>query len=227
MSLAGRNAMTNNARFRNAAAAAAILALAVFAVPARAQDVGYDGNFTLTPVGDLDMILKMTLPMERYQSMRDSVSNLYLFTRDLASSRADAEVTQKKAEWDDAARTVTFTIRMLGAARNMGNHWEFDVGPGAVFSNLDEDKRTVYFNETMGAEAGSIRGNSRLVLPAEARQAKYDAGRRIVTYVMPSPGGAAGRRILLIPAILLVVAGLGLLGASFAVKGKPSPPPRA
>ncbi|MEN6561474.1 MAG: hypothetical protein ABFD52_11930 [Acidobacteriota bacterium] len=206
--------MKNQTLLRKAFLAALAVALAGFVLPARAQDVGYDGNFTLSPVGDLDMVLKMTLPMERYQGLRDSVSNLYLFMRDLASNRADAEVTRKKAEWDDASRTVTFTIHMLGAARNMGNHWEFDVGPGAVYSNLDEDKKTIYFNETVGD--GSVRGNSRLVLPAAARQARYDAARKMVTYALPEPPGRPASKALLIPAIALIVLGLGAFGASFA-----------
>lgn len=210
--------MKTNSLLRKAALAAAVmvLALAGLTAPARAQEVGYDGQFTVSAVGDLDAVLKFTLPMERYQGLRDSVSNLYLFMRDLASNRADAEVTQKKAEWDDASRTVTFTIRMLGAARNMGSRWEFDVGPGAVFSNLDEDKKTVYFNETVGDEGASVRGNSRLVLPASARQAKYDASRKMVTYVLPAPSAGPGRKTLLIPAIALIVLGLGAFGASFA-----------
>ncbi len=200
--------------------AAAVLALAGLA--ARAQDVGYDGQFTLSANGDLDMALKMTLPMEKYQGLRDSVSNLYLFTRDLAANRADAEVTQKKAEWDDASRTVTFTIHMLGAARNMGNHWEFDVGPGAVFSNLDEDKKTVFFNETVEGTDGAVRGNSRLQLPAEAKQAKYDASRKLVSYVLPIPSSGSLRGTLLVPAVILLVLGLGGIGASFVVGRKPS-----
>jgi hypothetical protein len=214
--------MKNNRNLRSAAIVAAVLVLALagFAGRAAAQDVGYDGQVTLSPVGDVDAVIKMTLPMERYQSLRDSVSNLYLFMRDLASNRADAEVTQKKAEWDDASRTVTFTIHMLGAARNMGNHWEFDVGPGAVFSNLDEDKKTIYFNETIGGEGGSVRGNSRLLLPATARQAKYDASRKMATYVLPAPSGGAGRKALLIPALVLIVLGLGAFGASFAAAKK-------
>lgn len=216
--------MRNIHSLRNAvlAAAALVLALAGLAARVQAQDVGYDGQVTLSPVGDVDAVIKMTLPMERYQALRDSVSNLYLFMRDLASNRADAEVTQKKAEWDDASRTVTFTIHMLGAARNMGNHWEFDIGPGAVFSNLDEDKKTIYFNETVGGADGSVRGNSRLLLPAAAKQAKYDASRKMVTYVLPASSGGPGRKTLLIPAIVLIVLGLGTFGASFAVKNKPA-----
>jgi hypothetical protein len=202
-------------------AAAAFLLLAAGAA-VRAQEIGYDGTFTLSPVGDLDMVLKMTLPMERYQGLRESVSNLYLFTRDLASNRADAEITQKKADWDDANRTVTFTIHMLGAARNMGNHWEFDVGPGAVFSNLDEAKKTVYFNESGAGEMGTVRGNSRLQLPPQATQAKYDASRKLVTYVLPKGSSGSTKSVLLVPAIFLLVLGLGAFGASFVVGRKAS-----
>jgi hypothetical protein len=205
--------------------AASILLLAGATV--RAQDIGYDGTFTLSPVGDLDMALKLTLPMDRYQSLRNSVSNLYLFTRDLASNRAVAEITQRKADWDDSARTLTFTIRMLGAARNMGNHWEFDVGPGPVFSNLDEGKKTVYFNESGAGEMGNVRGNSRLLLPAQATQAKFDASRKMVTYAMPKPSSGSAKGALLVPAAVLLLLGLGVFGASFIVGRKPAHLPPA
>jgi hypothetical protein len=205
--------------------AASILLLAGATV--RAQDIGYDGTFTLSPVGDLEMALKLTLPMDRYQSLRNSVSNLYLFTRDLASNRAVAEITRRKADWDDSARTLTFTIRMLGAARNMGNHWEFDVGPGPVFSNLDEGKKTVYFNESGAGEMGNVRGNSRLLLPAQATQAKYDASRKMVTYVMPKPSSGSAKAALLVPAAVLLLLGLGAFGASFIVGRKPAHLPPA
>jgi hypothetical protein len=200
---------------------AAALLLLTAGMTVQAQDIGYDGTFTLSPVGDLTMVMKLTLPMERYQSLRNSVSNLYLFTRDLASTRAEAEVAERKAEWDDSSRTLTFTIRTLGAARNLGNRWELEVGKGAVFSNLDEDKRAVYFNESGQGDMGNVRGNSRLFLPAAATQAKWDASRKVVTYVMPKPSAGGGKGVLLIPGIVLAVLGLGAFGASFVVRRKP------
>ena len=214
--------MRKRSLIRSAVLLGAAAVLALTGLTARAQEVGYDGQFTLSPNGDLDMVLKLTLPMEKYQSLRDSVSNLYLFMRGLASNRADAEITQKKADWDDSARTVTFTIHMLGAARNMGSHWAFDVGPGAVFSNLDEAKKTVYFNESGEGTMGTVRGTSHLQLPASATQGKYDAGRKVVTYVLPVPSSGSLRTILLVPAAIFIVLGLGVFGASFVVGRKPS-----
>lgn len=204
---------------------AAVIALA--GAPARAQENLYDGQFTLAPNGDLDIVLKLTLPMEKYQGLRNSVSNLYLFMRDLASNRADAEVTQKKAEWDDSSRTVTFAIHMVGAARNMGNHWEFDVGKGARFSNLDEGKKTVFFNESGEGEMSFVKGTSRLQLPAETTQARYDVSRRIVTYVLPIPSSGSLRTPFLVTAALFVLVGLGVFGVSFRVGRKPTQLPSA
>lgn len=200
--------------------AAAVLVLA--AATARAQEISYDGQFTLSPVGDLDMVLKLTLPMERYQALRDSVSNLYLFTRELASNRSDVEITQKKAEWDDASRTVTFTFHMLGAAKNMGNRWVFEVGPGAAFSNIDEGKKAVYFNESGTGPAGPVKGTDRLQLPARATQAKYDASQKAVTYILPQPSSGVSKSALLLPGLALIVIGLGVFGASIVTARKPS-----
>jgi hypothetical protein len=203
--------------------AAVILLLAASAVSA--QEISYDGTFTLSPVGDLSMVQKLTLPMDKYQSLRNSVSNLYLFTRGLASNRAGVEVAERKAEWDDSTRTVMFTIKMLGAARNMGNHWELDIGPGAVFSNLDEAKKMVYFNESVANEMGAVRGNSRLQLPALATQANYDASRKVVSYVMPKTSSGSMKSKLLMPAAILLVLGLVIFGASFMVGRRASPRP--
>jgi len=219
--------MRQHHTLQQAVLVAATFALTLSGTAVRAQDIGYDGNFTLSPVGDLDMVLKLTLPMDRYQSLRSSVSNLYLFTRDLASNRAGVEVASRKAEWDDSNRTLTFSIRMLGAARNMGSRWEFDVGPGAVFSNLDESKKAVYFNESGAGEMGNVRGNSRLFLPAQATQAKYDASRKMVTYVMPKPSSGAAKGAFLVPAVILFVLGLGAFGASFVTGHKPDHLPSA
>ena len=211
----------------------AAVTFGVFCMTARAQEIRYDGQFALSPIGDLEMTLKFTLPMEKYQNLRESVSNLYLLLRDLASNRANVEVTNKKADWDDANRTLTFTIHMLGAARNMGNHWTFNVGEGAIFSNLDEDKRVVYFNESGEGTMGSMRGTSQLQLPAGATQCKYDASKKAVTYVLPSPSAKSGKGILLVPAALLFVIGCAALGASFIVGRKTtgaaavSPPPKS
>jgi hypothetical protein len=205
---------------------AAALVLLLAAPAARAQEISFDGTYTLSPVGDLDLVLKLTLPMEKYQSLRSSVSNLYLFLRDLASNRAAVEVVQRKADWDDSSRTLTFTIRQLGAARNLGNHWEIDVSPGESFSNLDEDKGTLYFTEAGQGDAGSLRGNSRLFLPAKATGAKWDASRKIVSYVLPKPSSGA-KGILIVPALVLLVVGAGAFGASFIAGRKPAPLPPA
>jgi hypothetical protein len=212
---------------------AAVIFWLTWVTTARSQEIRYDGQFALSPIGDLDMTLKFTLPMEKYQNLRESVSNLYLLLRDLASNRANVEVTNKKADWDDANRTLTFTIHMLGAARNMGNHWSIDVAEGAIFSNLDEGKRIVYFNESGEGAMGAMRGTSQLQLPAGATQCKYDASKKAVTYVLPSPSVKSRKTVLLIPAALLLVLGFVALGASFVVGRKPagvspaSPPPKS
>jgi len=83
--------MRKRSHLRSAVLLGAAAIFALTGIEARAQEVRYDGQFTLAPNGDLDMVLKLTPPMEQYQGMRDSVSNLYLFMRDLASNRADAE----------------------------------------------------------------------------------------------------------------------------------------
>ena len=200
---------------------ASCLMAAILAVPgaARAQDIRYDGTYTLASNGDLSATIKLTPPMVIYQKLRDSVSNLYLVMREFASSRANTEVIEKKADWDDSNRTLNFSMKILGAGHNLGNHWEVGIPKPAEFSNLDEAKRTFYFNESITTPAGTIRGISRLILPAEARQFKWEESRRVISYVMPSVGSTASNILLLwISAAALIVAGAVLTVTSFVRK---------
>jgi hypothetical protein len=187
---------------------------------ASAEEIRSDGAYVLAANGDLSVTLKLTSPMMLYQKLRESVSNLYLVLREFASARADAEAVDKKADWDDSNRTMTFSMKMLGAARNHGNHWELEVPKGTEFINLDESKRTFYFNES--AEAGSIatiRGTSKLVLPPEAGQFKWEESRRVITYTMPPVPNPSARNVaLLIGGIGLIVLGGALTTGSFFVK---------
>jgi len=185
-----------------------------------ADDIRFDGVYVLSPNGDVSATIKLTPPMIIYQKLRESVSNLYLVLRQFSSSRADTEVVDKKADWDDSNRTMTFSMKLLGAARNLGNRWELEIPKGTEFINLDDSKRTFYFNET--ADAGSlatIRGTSKLTMPSQAQHFKWDDSRRVITYTMPPVELPSGRSLaLLISAAALIVLGGALTTASFFVK---------
>jgi hypothetical protein len=171
----------------------------------QANDIRYDGSFELADNGDCKAVIKLIPPMVVYQKLRDSVSNLYLVLRTFASSRADTETVDKKADWDDSNHSLTFSLKILGAGRNMGNHWEMQIPKEMEFSNLDEAKRTFYFNQTESNDEWSMRGMSRLVLPPAATNMRYDAGRHVASYVLPIPKGPDRLSLPL-------VAGLGLAG---------------
>jgi hypothetical protein len=185
-----------------------------------AEDIKFDGTYVVASNGDVAVTAKLTCPMIIYQKLRDSVSNLYLVLRELSSSRADTEVVDKKADWDDSNRSMTFSMKLLGAGRNLGNHWELDIPKGTEFINLDEAKHTFYFNESSNAGSlAAIRGTSKLILPAEARQFKWEDSRRVVTYVLPPVKAPSARNpILLIAGGALAVLGLVLTTVSFFVK---------
>jgi len=195
---------------------------------ASAGEIKYDGSFTLKTNGDMAVVIKLTLPMMQYQRLRDSVSNLYLMLRDLASSRADTEVVDKKADWDDANRTITFSMTVQGAAKNHGNHWEIPVAKGAIFTTFNEKERTFYFSEAAMGPMGVVRGTTKGILPEQATQVKWDKSRRVVCYVLPAPRSVGGTRSgLLIPGIGLSVVGLALVAGSFFGGGRPARKTRA
>ncbi len=198
--------------------------LAAHALAGSDREVIYDGSFTLKPNGDMAVVTKLIMPMVQYQRLRQSIPNLYLMMRGLASSRADTEVVDKKSEWDDANRTITFSMTVLGAAKNMGTHWEIPVVKGALFTNFNEKERTFYFNEAASGPLGDIRGTTRGILPEGATQAKWDPSRRVVTYVMPAPKSVGtANTALLIPGAVVSALGLLFLLASFFVARKPQP----
>jgi hypothetical protein len=198
----------------------------LLAAPARvaAEDIRFEGVYTAAPNGDVTVVYKFTPPMAIYQQLRNSISNLYLLLRGLASGRAEIEVVDKKADWDDSSRTLTISFKTLGLARNLGNRWEIDVLPGLDFSNLNEATKTVYFNEDNSGPLGRVRGLSRLQLPAQARDFRWDEGRRVVSYVMPAPEGASGGAAASsIFGVVLLVVGALLTGASFLRQAAPAP----
>ena len=195
-------------------------ALFALPAPAPAEDIHAEGEYKLFPNGDLAVTFKLAPSMIIYQKVRESVSNLYLVLRGFASSRAAAETVDQKADWDDSAHTMNFSMKFLGAARNLGNHWEIDVPKGTDFINLDEAKRTFYFNETAEAgEMATVRGTSKLIMPVQAQQMKYDSSRRIVYYVMPPVNNPSGRNMaLLIAGAVLMVLGAGMAAGSLFLK---------
>ncbi len=197
-----------------------LAALLVYPASGSADDIRAEGVYTLFVNGDLAVMFKLTPSMKLYQYMRERVSNPYLLLRWLSSARAAAEAVDPKLEFDDANHSINFSAKILGSARNLGNHWELDAAKGAVFINLDEAKRTFFFNETGSAgEMGSIRGISRLVMPAEAKQLKWDSPNRVVSYVLPPLGASSSRNsALLICGVVLMVLGAGLTMGSFFLK---------
>lgn len=202
-------------------AALLLLALCVWTGPARADDIRYEGLFEMMGNGDCAAVIKMTPPMLIYQKLRESMSNLYLVMRAFASSRATTETVDKKADWDDSNRTLTFSMKLLGIGRNMGKHWELDTPKDMEFSNLDEAKRTLYFNQTISGDDWVIRGVTRVVLPLGAQNMKWDAGRRVASYVMPIPKAPGSESAPLVLAGVLVGLGLILLVLSFVLKSPP------
>jgi len=196
----------------------------LFTVPVKvlADEINFDGTYTAAPNGDVTVVYKFTPTMAVYQQLRNSISNLYLLLRTLASARAEIEVVDKKADWDDSTRTVTFSFKTLGMARNMGNRWEIEVLPGVEFSNSNEATKTAYFNEDSTGTLGRIHGISKLIVPAQAHDLRWDAGRRVVSYVMPVPEkSSGGSSILFISGLVLLVLGALLAAASFLRRSLP------
>ena len=92
------------------------------------------------------------------------------------------------------------------------------------FSNLNEATKTVYFNEDNTGPLGRVRGLSRLNLPAQARDFRWDDSRRVVSYVMPVPETSAGGSTSYVLGLVLLVVGALLTGASYLRSSAPAAP---
>ncbi len=195
---------------------AVLVVLAVVAAPAAWGANRYDATYNIQPNGDVAVDMTFTLPMEQYTQMRNSLPMLYLLLRDLSSERSDIEVTDRDAKYNDAQRSVTFTMRALGGAKNMGDHWEIEVDKDRVFSNLNDAEKTMYFTPNIEGEMGSFQGQEKFVFPQAASQVKWDNGKRLISYVMPVPAGPSSplRFILWGLAALFIAGGAAMLVVS-------------
>lgn len=199
---------------------ALLCALVIVPRHSSAEDVKAEGSYVLFSNGDATVSIRLIPSMKIYQTIHQNFSNPYLILRGFASSRADWEVKDKKADWDDSKHAVDFSMKMLGAAKNFGDHWELEIPKEASFINLDEAKKTFYFNESapMGPSA-EIRGTSKLVMPADATKLRWDDSRHVVTYKMPDRGGPSSRNmVFLFASLLLAIGGAAMTAVSFRLK---------
>ena len=200
--------------------------LAATAAPAALAANRYDATFTIRTNGDVAVDMKFTLPMAEYMQMRTNVAMPQILMRELASDRSDIEVKDKNSKYDDDEHSLNFTMLALGGAKNMGDHWEFEVDKGRVFSNLNEPEKTMYFTPNIEGEMGSFQGQEKIVFPEEATNIEWDKGKRVVKYVLPIPPApcSSGKTVLWILAALCIVAGAATLAMSFR---KPAAAPKA
>ena len=191
--------------------------VAATTMPAALGANQYNVTFTIRPNGDVAVDMKFTLPMAEYMQMRSTVLVPQLLLRDLGSERSDIEVKDTDAKYDDDERSVNFTMLALGGARNMGDHWEFEVDKGRVFSNLNEPEKTMYFTPSIEGEMGSFQGQEKVVFPDEATQIEWDKSKRVVTYVLPVPPSpcSSGKTVLWVLSAACILAGAAMLVVSF------------
>jgi len=203
-----------------------LIALVVAAAPAARAANQYNATFSVRPNGDVAVDMTFTLPMAEYAQIRNSLPMLQLLLRDLSSARSDIEVTDKHSDYNDAERSINFTMLALGGANNLGDHWEFEVDKGRVFSNLNEAERAMYFTPNIEGEMGQFQGQEKVVFPEQATQIRWDKGKRVASYVLPVPAApcASGKTLFLCLSGLFILAGVTRLAVSFR---KPAAAPKA
>jgi len=181
------------------------------AIAAAQNAINYSGIFKVQDNGDIKVLIKLTLPMTQYQKMRSNISNLYLMMRNLASHRSNVEVENKNAAWDDANRIITFSMIWRGVCVNTGKDWCLKVPPGTNFSNLDKEKKAVYFFVSTVSQEGKVNGQEQIIMPLRADNISWDNSKRIINYKLPASGNHFLNYMLWVLAIICFAASLLLL----------------
>lgn len=186
----------------------------------------YEGVWEIQPNGDVKVTRTYEMPMMLYRMWKDADVHM-LELREFSSERAGVEVSDTRADWDDVNRRLVLRMTILGLARNQGDHWEAEMLPGEVFSNLDEGKKTAYFHFSQDGQFGRVQGQDIVRFPADAQELSWDAPTRTLRYTMPqvAAGGASGGGSPTLWWVLFgifAVAGAGLWVASFVL---PQPRP--
>lgn len=220
-------------------AAACVFALVLLAtaepVPGQIRPTArYEGQWNVLPNGDVHVTRRFQLPMQLYRMWKNADVHMLEF-RNFETGRANVEVIDKKADWDDVNRTLTMNMTVLGLSKNMATHWEAKMVPGLEFSNLDGARKIAYFHFALDGPMGRVQGQDVVSLPPECTRPAWNASGRTINYVMPAPPAVAQAEASS-PALWWVLFGLCALlaavawGASFVVRpagAKPAEPPSA
>ena len=148
----------------------------------------------LLPTGDLRGTAQVVFPPAFYQELQKLVPDPRLFLRDIKSSRSNQEVApDATARYDDAASAVILDLHMLGAVFNRGDgQWEWETD-NHVFEEMSVDDQGRHvaafgFALDMEDEGLVLRGRAVYRLPADARDPRWDEGKRTLAYHLPYTG---------------------------------------
>lgn len=151
-------------------------------------NVRVDGTFKLQPNGDGQADVRIGFSPADYTRIKSENPNAFRFLKDYSSGRTDTVITDTTARYEDAKSAVILKMTQRGALQNRGaGRWQLPFNRGIDFVNIakSDGKIIAYFVES-GEWAGGIRfkGQSRYYLPQGAKDAKWNANDRILSYTL-------------------------------------------
>lgn len=158
-----------------------------------------NGTAVIDAKGDGRAELVLAFPPEVYKNIKADKQDPKRFLREFASHRNDSEYEDTSVSFDDAQSAIVLRLTQKGGVRNLGDgRWMIPMDEGVTFGNISEkDGRIAVSMREKGQWAPQLHydGGVTYLLPPGAQDARYDAGRRRLTWTLPRSEGEGSARL--------------------------------
>ncbi len=168
-----------------------LLMVGVVLAEPKSGQIRITGKAQITETGDTRYSMVIDFSASDYVKIKREYPDPYRFLVDFRSSRADFELEQgATCEYDDRRSSLRMGMTELGAVRNKGfGRWEVNIEKEYEFINIKNGNTghpTAYFFATGETNDGfPYRGQVQYIFPKSARNVRWDAGKRIISYLLP------------------------------------------
>jgi len=190
--------------------AASLVLLASIAGPGpRAPDasadgavtVGIDASLDVSATGDRRARVQIAFPAPAYDTVKARNPDPRRFLQDLAPDRADSEMEDMTARYDDARHAVVLEMLERAAARFRGDGtWELEPEPTATLSRIasvsGKPIRAYFTVEGAWTEEVRYKGEYVLTLPPGASDARWNDATKSLTWKLEPAAGEGPPRLV-------------------------------
>ncbi len=139
------------------------------------------------PNGDIVFTNELTFPLRIYNNLRSSVGSTAMLLRAFGVSGEIAELKDARADYDDGAHAVKLSATILGACKNQGKEWFWEVPDANEYTVADAHDQVVTLQVARQLDVGLLlAGTMRIEVPAGATPT-FDPKRNGLFVQMPPP----------------------------------------